>query len=139
MADQSRRSRMKVTTRFERPDGGESKVRHAGFCEITEENGLQFVWQETQEGETIRFTLWTDGSSARMLREGSASGTLTFVPGKRTQVCYETPYGVLDMGLQTHALALEKNGQGGSLKLHYDLMAGEQKDSTAHLELLWRA
>lgn len=52
-------------------------------------------------------------------RAGGINGEMIFSEGKKHHFVYETAYGSLTMGVDTHSIKKDMNENGGSLEIHY--------------------
>lgn len=56
-----------------------------------------------------------------MTREGTVTARMVFQRGKKHLFLYNTPYGALTMGLDTHRILSSLGEHGGGLEIEYDL------------------
>ncbi len=70
-------------------------------------------------GCTTEFSVYPD--YVTMMRKGSGSGEMIFDDEKRHQYHYETPQGILDLGVFTLRSKRELDENGGKLEVHYIL------------------
>jgi len=54
-------------------------------------------------------------------RTGSVTSQMIFQKGRRHDFVYETPHGMLTMGLDTHRIVTELGEHGGDMEIEYDL------------------
>lgn len=92
--------------------------------EYTCENGSgHFTYEETaitgMEGTTTRFDFTPD--EVIITRQGSVSSRMVFVVGKKNVFLYQTPYGSMTMGIDTHVIKNTLKPNGGGLKIDYTL------------------
>ena len=92
--------------------------------EYTYENGTGwFTYEETEitgmEGTTTRFD-FTPGEAV-ITREGSVSSRMIFMEGKRNVFLYNTPWGSMTMGIDTHKIENSLTAQGGEIEIDYTL------------------
>ena len=92
--------------------------------EYTYENGTGwFTYEETEitgmEGTTTRFD-FTPGEAV-ITREGSVSSRMIFMEGKRNVFLYNTPWGSMTMGIDTHKIENSLTPQGGEIEIDYTL------------------
>ena len=92
--------------------------------EYTYENGTGwFTYEETEitgmEGTTTRFD-FTPGEAV-ITREGSVSSRMIFMEGKRNVFLYNTPWGSMTMGIDTHKIENSLTEQGGNIEIDYTL------------------
>ena len=90
----------------------------------TYENGTGwFTYEETEitgmEGTTTRFDF--SPTEAVITREGSVSSKMVFMEGKRNVFLYNTPWGSMTMGIDTHKIENSLTEQGGNIEIDYTL------------------
>ena len=90
----------------------------------TYENGTGwFTYEETEitgmEGTTTRFDF--SPTEAVITREGSVSSKMVFMEGKRNVFLYNTPWGSMTMGIDTHKIENSLTPQGGEIEIDYTL------------------
>ena len=54
-------------------------------------------------------------------REGTVRNRMVFVQGKKNVFLYETPYGAMTMGIDTHSITSTLGPTGGQLDIDYTL------------------
>ena len=106
--------------------------------EYTYENGTGwFTYQETEitgmEGTTTRFD-FTPGEAV-ITREGSVSSKMIFMEGKRNVFLYNTPWGSMTMGIDTHKIENCLTEQGGSIEIDYTLTFDRAPISRNHFSV----
>lgn len=92
--------------------------------EYTYENGTgYFTYKETEitgmEGTDTRFDFAP--GEAVITRKGTVSSRMVFVEGKRNVFLYNTPWGSMTMGIDTHKIENSLTQQGGSIEIDYTL------------------
>ena len=92
--------------------------------EYTYDNGTGwFTYEETEitgmEGTTTRFDF--SPTEAVITREGSVSSKMVFMEGKLNVFLYNTPWGSMTMGIDTHKIESDLNEHGGSIEIDYTL------------------
>ena len=92
--------------------------------EYTYENGTGwFTYEESEitgmEGTTTRFDF--SPTEAVITREGSVSSKMIFMEGKLNVFLYNTPWGSMTMGIDTHKIESSLNENGGSIDIDYTL------------------
>lgn len=82
-----------------------------------------FVYQESEltgmEGTTTRFEF--SPGQAVIIREGTVSSRMEFAEGKPNLFLYNTPWGSMSMGINTHKIQSSLTEQGGSIEIDYTL------------------
>lgn len=93
-----------------------------GCYEYSDEQ-QRFAYMESEltglEGTKTAFTVSPD--EVVMDRTGAVTSRMVFRRGKKHHFMYETPYGTLALGMDTHVLEAELGAQGGSMRIEYDL------------------
>ena len=92
--------------------------------EYTYENGSGFFTYEETEitgmaGTTTRFDFTP--TEAVITREGSVSSKMVFIEGKKNVFLYNTPWGSMTMGIDTHTIDSALTPNGGSIEIDYTL------------------
>lgn len=82
-----------------------------------------FTYEETEitgmQGTTTRFDF--SPTEAVITREGSVQSKMVFIEGKKNVFLYNTPYGSMTMGIDTHKITNELTAKGGSIDIDYTL------------------
>lgn len=82
-----------------------------------------FTYEETEitgmAGTTTRFDFAP--TEAVITREGTVSSKMVFVEGKMNVFLYNTPYGSLTMGIDTHKIENKLTERGGTIDIDYTL------------------
>ena len=85
------------------------------------ENCYYAVYKETEisgmEGTTTTFKIYPDKFS--LLRMGTTSTTMNFEKNTKSMSLYNTPYGMLELEIETKELKVNIDDKGGSVSLHY--------------------
>ena len=92
--------------------------------EYSYENGCgYFTYEETEitgmAGTTTRFD-FTPGEAV-ITREGTVSSKMVFIEGKMNVFLYNTPWGSMTMGIDTHKIESDLGPCGGSIEIDYTL------------------
>jgi uncharacterized beta-barrel protein YwiB (DUF1934 family) len=88
------------------------------FCDIS--NGFKVEYTETKISgmEGTKTTI--------IIREGTTETKMEFENNKKTVSLYKTPYGILDIKIDTKKLAIDVNEDGGIINAMYILETGDQ-------------
>lgn len=82
-----------------------------------------FTYEETEitgmEGTTTRFDF--SPTEAVITREGSVRSKMLFIEGKKNVFLYNTPYGSMTMGIDTHKITNKLTEKGGTIDIDYTL------------------
>lgn len=87
-----------------------------------------------QQGETP-VTVKAEPGQASVLRGGPFRSQLFFCPGKRMPAAYPTPFGSLDLEVETHSLDMGLTQQGGRLEIRYSLFSQGRLASSNRLTI----
>lgn len=121
-----------VISKQNEDDGDSIEVVTPG--QYYEKNGLFYaVYKETEisgmEGTTT--TLKISKDSFWLIRLGSTSTKMEFNNNKEGFSLYNTPYGVLQIKINTKELDINVDEHGGDVKVNYDLsVEGQQAHNT---------
>lgn len=84
---------------------------------------IRFSYQESEltgmEGTKTDFLVGRE--EIVLSREGTVTARMVFRRGKKHLFLYETPYGALTLGLDTHRIQSSLGEHGGGLEIEYDL------------------
>ncbi len=93
-----------------------------------ERGGITVSYEETEltglEGTTTLLHL--DGGQITLLREGTVNSQMIFEEGRRHLSMYETPYGVMAVGINTRRVKNTLNESGGHLEIDYAIEVDHQ-------------
>jgi uncharacterized beta-barrel protein YwiB (DUF1934 family) len=103
-----------------------SVVTPGDFYEI--EDGFKAEYDETKLSgmEGTRTTIIIRKTSFDLIREGTTEAKMEFENNKTTISLYKTPYGVLDIKIDTRRLNIDITKDGGSINTIYILEIGGQ-------------
>ena len=133
---EKRRGRLRLVTRFADGEAFSHEEKHAGFCWLeTQDDTLRISWTQKVEDDDAAFTMLLGGDGAEMRRTGGAAGRMHFARGRKTRGRYETPFGVLELTIYTHALTMVHDDAGGLMTLDYEMTDSGQR---ARMELQWK-
>lgn len=93
-------------------DGRLSQSEEDGYCISYEESELTGM-----EGTTTTFQI--EEHRITLHRRGSLNSQMVFEEGKRHLSLYETPYGEMIIGVNTHRAWSDLGQDGGSLEIQY--------------------
>lgn len=90
---------------------------------LSDKDGIRFYYNESEltglVGTRTDFLVTDD--SVIMSREGSVNSRMVFHEGQKHQFTYDTPYGALNMKLDTFRIHRALDERGGKLEIEYDL------------------
>ena len=64
-------------------------------------------------------TIQVEGEQVTMMRMGEFNAQMVFQEGRRHLSMYNTPYGAMTVGVNTHHLLVELDDQGGDIEIDY--------------------
>ena len=105
-------------------DAPEDNVQLITEGEYTYSDGCgHFTYEETEitgmEGTSTSFDFTPE--EVIISREGTVRNRMVFVQGKKNVFLYETPYGAMTMGIDTHSITSTLGPTGGQLDIDYTL------------------
>ena len=103
-----------------------SVVTPGDFYEI--EDGFKVEYNETKISgmEGTKTTIIIRKNSFDLIREGTTETKMEFENNQRTVALYKTPYGVLDVKINTKKLDINIKEDGGTINTMYILEIGDQ-------------
>lgn len=106
--------------------------------EFYEKNNCYYaIYKETEisgmEGTTTTLKIKSDKFS--ILRRGTTSTKMEFEKGKKTFSLYNTPYGTLELEINTKDLQIVMNDKGGKVCVQYELNISRQAHQLTNLEV----
>lgn len=95
------------------------------------------VYDETaitgMEDTTTTLKIGTDKFS--LIRMGSTSTKMNFIESNEELVLYNTPYGTMELGINTKKLNININDEGGNVDVIYNLSVGGNKPLRTVLQI----
>ena len=90
-------------------------TRDSGRCTLSyqesELTGLEGTWT----------TIHVEGNQVTLIREGEFNTQMVFQGGRRHLSVYNTPYGAMEIGVNTRHLLAELTDQGGDIEVDYSV------------------
>ena len=80
---------------------------------------FSYMESELTGFEGTKTTFDVENDRVVMTREGAVSNRLIFQEGKKHHFVYETPYGSVIMGVDTHGINQHMDDSGGDLEINY--------------------
>ena len=109
-------------------DPDSSQLISEGRMVIEDSGKIRLSYDETElsgmAGTTTRFTI--DGDLVTLSRSGTVNAQMVFQKGFTHSTLYETPWGVISMGVLTSSLAHRIGERGGVMEIRYTLTAEHQ-------------
>ena len=113
---------------FEAQDDDTIELVTEGCLEPDGDDGYTLSYQESEltglEGTTTTFRIAPDRITLR--REGTLNSEMIFQEGQKHVSLYETPYGGLMLGVNTHRAKADLGTAGGRLSIRYALEVDSQ-------------
>lgn len=110
-------------------------VTPGDFYEI--EDGFKVEYEETKLSgmEGTRTTIIMRSDSFDLIREGTTETRMEFKNNYRTISLYKTPYGVMDLKIDTKKINININEDGGTIDAMYILEIGDQPSLKTNLTI----
>ena len=85
------------------------------------EGNFTLTYQESELTglEGTRTTIQVEGEQVTLLREGGVNSQMVFQEGRRHMSMYNTPYGAIEIGINTRHLMADLHAQGGEIEIDY--------------------
>lgn len=118
---------------------GEEVVELITNGEIYEKHGDQYVVYDDfnlDEENPVKTTVKIHEGKVDIKRFGTAKHHMTFDADKKHQSHYETPYGILDILVQTESIEVEKTDKALKMTIRYKLSINEGPLGDAFFEML---
>lgn len=92
------------------------------------EDGFRAEYNETKLSgmEGTKTTIVIRKDSFDLIREGTTETKMEFKNNEKTVSLYKTPYGILDISINTKKLDINVNEEGGTISTMYTLEIGDQ-------------
>lgn len=105
------------------------------FCDI--EGGFKVEYDETELSgmQGTKTTIIVRDDSFDLVREGTTETKMEFVINKITASMYKTPYGIMDIEIDTRKLSIDVNENGGTINAMYILEIGGQQALKTNLNI----
>ena len=101
------------------------------------DQGSWFTYQESEltgmEGTQTTFRMEDD--LVMLTRVGSVNAQMLFQAGRKHVFLYDTPYGAMTMGVDTHSILSTLGDRGGSLEVRYLMDLGNSMATRNRFEI----
>lgn len=105
-------------------DGHTDEILEAARGSFRMRNGKGYiVYKSGGSSNMIRI----DGDTVTLRRTGEYGSEMQYKPGKRSEISYRTPYGMIRMGLFTRFTEHRLSDNGGTIRLGYVLETNGDK------------
>ena len=111
-------------------DAETDTIEEIAYGSYDEKNGKQYIRYKTEADEQngeISSILILDGDSLTIKRRGHTNSSMVYRAGKKHAFPYETPYGIIDMEIETDKLISMIDENGGTIELVYTLTVQDEK------------
>lgn len=105
-------------------DAETDTIEEIAYGSYDEKNGKQYIRYKTEadeENHSISSIIIIDGDSLTIKRRGHTNSSMVYRAGKKHAFPYETPYGIIDMEIETDKLISTVDENGGTIELVYTL------------------
>ena len=94
---------------------------HRGEVDETANMRTLRYTEEDEAGGRCDVQLTAAGGIVRLSRRGESASQLFLAPGERHSSLYETPYGTMELDVQTHEASWAAQGNSSCILLRYDV------------------
>ena len=109
-------------------DGDTDIIEEGGEGIYSCRGGRHYIIYDVNSGdEKSRVTVIAEGRTVRIKRSGSSGGDMIYDTSKKTAFKYRTPYGILDMDINTEHICNALNAEPKKLRLKYVLTMQGQR------------
>lgn len=108
----------------------------------------EWTWQQRQsnfiryveqiEDATVNVTIKVDDDSVKLIRKGDINMNLHFVEGQTTTTFYDISAGRIPLEVKTLRILHFVSGDGGKLKIHYELYQDNEKMGSYQYEINYK-
>ncbi|MBJ6166735.1 DUF1934 family protein, partial [Staphylococcus aureus] len=99
-------------------------------------NFIRYV--EQIEDATVNVTIKVDDDSVKLIRKGDINMNLHFVEGQTTTTFYDISAGRIPLDVKTLRILHFVSGDGGKLKIHYELYQDNEKMGSYQYEINYK-
>lgn len=127
-----------ITVVSKQSESDDSAIEVVTPGEFYKEDGSYYaIYDETElsgmEGTTT--TLKVSDNSLLLSREGTTVTQMKFIKNNNDIILYNTPYGVLELKIQTKDLKINLDENGGEVSIDYNLAVSGQKPQNTILKV----
>ena len=109
-------------------DGETNVIKELAYGSLREKNGKQYILYSLEDdGDTVTSLIKLDGDEVLIKRGGALKTSMEYKAGEKRSFVYETPYGGIDMELETHRVLHDVAENGGEVELVYTLTVQGEK------------
>ncbi|MRX12788.1 DUF1934 family protein [Staphylococcus aureus] len=107
-----------------------------GTWQQRQSNFIRYV--EQIEDATVNVTIKVDDDSVKLIRKGDINMNLHFVKGQTTTTFYDISAGRIPLEVKTLRILHFVSGDGGKLKIHYELYQDNEKMGSYQYEINYK-
>ncbi|NHM45832.1 DUF1934 family protein [Staphylococcus aureus] len=107
-----------------------------GTWQQRQSNFIRYV--EQIEDATVNVTIKVDDDSVKLIRKGDINMNLHFVEGQTTTTFYDILAGRIPLEVKTLRILHFVSGDGGKLKIHYELYQDNEKMGSYQYEINYK-
>ncbi|HIH1354387.1 TPA: DUF1934 domain-containing protein [Staphylococcus aureus] len=107
-----------------------------GTWQQRQSNFIRYV--EQIEYATVNVTIKVDDDSVKLIRKGDINMNLHFVEGQTTTTFYDISAGRIPLDVKTLRILHFVSGDGGKLKIHYELYQDNEKMGSYQYEINYK-
>ncbi|HDC6141650.1 TPA: DUF1934 domain-containing protein [Staphylococcus aureus] len=107
-----------------------------GTWQQRQSNFIRYV--EQIEDSTVNVTIKVDDGSVKLIRKGDINMNLHFVEGQTTTTFYDISAGRIPLEVKTLRILHFVSGDGGKLKIHYELYQDNEKMGSYQYEINYK-
>ncbi|HII1216930.1 TPA: DUF1934 domain-containing protein [Staphylococcus aureus] len=107
-----------------------------GTWQQRQSNFIRYV--EQIEDATVNVTIKVDDDSVKLIRKGDINMNLHFVEGQTTTTFYDISGGRIPLEVKTLRILHFVSGDGGKLKIHYELYQDNEKMGSYQYEINYK-
>ncbi|HCY0998119.1 TPA: DUF1934 domain-containing protein [Staphylococcus aureus] len=107
-----------------------------GTWQQRQSNFIRYV--EQIEDATVNVTIKVDDDSVKLIRKGDINMNLHFVEGQTTTTFYDISAGRIPLDVKTLRILHFVSGDGGKLKIHYELYQDNEKMGSYQYEINYK-
>ena len=107
---------------------GEFYKKEDKFCVVYDETEISGM-----QGTTTTFNIFPEAFS--LIREGTTTTKMDFKENGKSLALYNTPYGVLELEIQTKKLEINMNENGGDIFIDYNMCISGQEAQKTQLKI----
>lgn len=107
-----------------------------GTWQQRQSNFIRYV--EQIEDATVNVTIKVDDDNVKLIRKGDINMNLHFVEGQTTTTFYDISAGRIPLEVKTLRILHFVSGDGGKLKIHYELYQDNEKMGSYQYEINYK-